>query len=104
MILIIYVPFYSCKGSNGVAIPSLVVIRYNLDSKYFTLLEVCFAAYPQRGAVYINVNQISDINCQGRIHFDWAGLTNDFFLFSYCYPQSLWDYQYMYDLVSTNTI
>jgi hypothetical protein len=70
MILIICVPFYSCKGSNGVALPSLLVILYNLDLKFFTLLEVCFAAYPQRGAVYISVNQISDINCQGRIHFD----------------------------------
>jgi len=63
MILIIYVPFYSCKESNGVAFPSLVVILYNLDWKFLSLLEVCFAAYPQEGVVYSSVNQISDINC-----------------------------------------
>jgi hypothetical protein len=63
MILIIHVPFYSCKESNGVTLPSLVAILYNLNWKFLSLLEVCFAAYPQAGAAYISVNQISDIDC-----------------------------------------
>jgi len=63
MILIICVPFCSCKESNGVARPSLVIILYNLHWKCLSLLGVCFAAYPQAGAMYISVNQISDLNC-----------------------------------------
>jgi hypothetical protein len=63
MILVICVPFYSCKESNGVALPSLVIVFYNLHWKFLSLLGVCFAAHPQAGAVYISVNQISDVNC-----------------------------------------
>ena len=41
--------------------------------------------------------QCSDRLCQ-------VTLREVFFRLLYFYPQSIWDYQYMYDLVSTNTI
>ena len=58
--LAIYVPLNSWRVSNGFTIPTLVTVLNSLFWKFLSLLEMCFAAYPEAWATYISAGQISD--------------------------------------------